>query len=310
MEDTNLKIKDYSLKKIIDKYEYGELLLTIKFSNIFLTKRIKREKLDDDVAYKNYIRDEINILSKISHKNIIKYETALKTKIHYYIIMEYCNGGTLRENLEKYKIKYGKPFSLKIVQHIVKQLVDVINYIYDNNIIIYDLSLDNINLNYYNEEAKVNLDIYHSDIKLTNYRNLFDFNHINCYYPTANINIIPPYFGFNDVLRSLCGLCYYLLTDDFLFYELNSENEYKISTNISLEAVYFFIDMVKYYFSESVRAIKSLLNHPFVEKYFGDFTDFNKNIVDNFIKDDYLILNSGNINEIKSIIFMKISQNN
>ena len=61
--------------------------------------------------------------------------------------------------LEKYKIKYEKPFSLKIVQHIVKQLVDVINYIYDNNIIIYDLSLDNINLNYYNEEAKVNLDI-------------------------------------------------------------------------------------------------------------------------------------------------------
>ena len=37
--------------------------------------------------------------------------------------MEYCNGGTLRENLEKYKIKYGKPFSVKIVQHIIKQLI-------------------------------------------------------------------------------------------------------------------------------------------------------------------------------------------
>ena len=100
----------------------------------------------------------MKLLSKISHKNIIKYETALKTKIHYYIIMEYCNGGTLRENLEKYKIKYGKPIPVKIIQHIIKQLIDVINYIFDNNIIIYDLSLDNINLNYYTEEAKDNLD--------------------------------------------------------------------------------------------------------------------------------------------------------
>ena len=175
MEDIDLFVGDYESKKIIDKYEYGELLLTYKSQNIFLTKRIKREKLDDNAANKYYIFNEINTLSKIYHKNIIKLKKNLMTERHYYIIMEYCNGGTLRENLEKYKIKYGKPFSVKIVQHIIKQLIDVINYIFDNNIIIYDLSLDNINLNYYTEEAKDNLDLYHSDIKLTNYRKFFIF---------------------------------------------------------------------------------------------------------------------------------------
>ena len=146
MEDIDLFVGDYESKKIIDKYEYGELLLTFKHQNIFLTKRIKKEKLDDNAIYKNYVINEIDILNKISHKNIIKLKKNLMTERHYYIIMEYCNGGTLRENLEKYKIKYGKPFSVKIVQHVIKQLIDVINYIFDNNIIIYDLSLDNINL--------------------------------------------------------------------------------------------------------------------------------------------------------------------
>ena len=77
--------------------------------------------------------------------------------------------------MEKYKIKYGKPIPVKIIQRIIKQLIDVINYIFDNNIIIYDLSLDNINFNYYTEEAKDNLNIYHSDIKLTNYYKIIFF---------------------------------------------------------------------------------------------------------------------------------------
>jgi len=78
---------------------------------------------------------------------------------------------------------------------------------------------------------------------------------------------------------------------------------------ISLEAVSFIINMIKYYFFEGVKEVK-LLNHPFVEKYFGDFTDFNKNIVSNFIKDEYLILNYNNIDKINSIINMNICLNN
>ena len=78
----------------------------------------------------------------------------MKTKKKNFIIREYCNGGTIKENIEKYKIKYGKPFSEKIAQHILKQLFDVVNY------------LQGI----YSEEAKNNLDIFKSDIKLTNFR--------------------------------------------------------------------------------------------------------------------------------------------
>ena len=101
MEDIDLFVGDYESKKIIDKYEYGELLLTYKSQNIFLTKRIKKKKLDDKVAYKNYVINEIDILNKISHKNIIKLKKLFVAKRHYYIIMEYCNG-------EKTSRKFGK----------------------------------------------------------------------------------------------------------------------------------------------------------------------------------------------------------
>ena len=52
--------------------------------------------------------------------------------------MEYCNGGTLKDNYEKYKLKNGKPFSEKITQHIIKQLFDVVNYLQDKNLSRYD----------------------------------------------------------------------------------------------------------------------------------------------------------------------------
>ena len=146
---------------------------------------------------------------------------------------------------------------------------------------------------------------------MTNYRKFFIFNNKKYCYPTANISIILPLidFNFNVVLRSLGNICYYLLTGDFLFVELKYKVEYKIPINISLEAVSFIINMIKYYFYLGVKEIK-LLNHPFVEKYFGDFTDFDKNIVSNFIKDEYLILNYNNIDKINSIINMNICLNN
>ena len=108
----------------------------------------------------------------------------------------------------------------------------------------------------------------------------------------------------------MSNLCYYLLTGDFLFVELNYNKEYKIPIIISLEAVSFIINMIKYYFFEGVKEVKLLNYHAFVEKYFGDFIDFNKNIVSNFIKDEYLILNYNNIDKINSIISMNICLNN
>ena len=42
-----------------------------------------------------------------------------KTSQHYYIVMEYVNGGMLSDCLKKYKDKYNKAFPEEIVQHLI-----------------------------------------------------------------------------------------------------------------------------------------------------------------------------------------------
>ena len=83
--------------------------------------------------------------------------------------MEYVNGGTLKDNFNKYKFKYGKNFDEKIVQHILRQLVEVIAFLHSKGIVHRDLKSENILLNYNTKEAKDNIDILNSELKLIDF---------------------------------------------------------------------------------------------------------------------------------------------
>ena len=86
------------------------------------------------------------------------------------------------------------------------------------------------------------------------------------------------------------------------------EYEFKISTNLSSEAILLFTNIFHRVFKEKKEAnVKEFIKHPFLEKYFGDFTDFDKSNFSNYIKDEYLIVNINNINEINSIINNKFN---
>ena len=120
---------EYNLEKCIGKGTYGNVYYTTKKgSNIpYATKRMKRETVEDP-SYLKYFINEITIPRQLFHKNIVKIEALKKTGKHYYIIMEYVNGGTLKDNFNKYKFKYGVNFPEKIIQHILRQLVEVVLY--------------------------------------------------------------------------------------------------------------------------------------------------------------------------------------
>ena len=107
------KIADYRLNESIGKGSFGEVYLTTKekSNKKYATKVMKREIVEDP-NYLKYFKNEITILNNINHKNCVKLESLQKTTHNYYIIMEYCNGGTLKKNYEQYKLKNGKPFSI------------------------------------------------------------------------------------------------------------------------------------------------------------------------------------------------------
>ena len=101
---------------------------------------------------KKYIDNEIAILKDINHPNIVKLYDVKETSQFFYLVTEYCNGGDLSSCLEKYQDKNNKPFTEEIVQYLMKQIVSAIRYLHQKTILHRDIKLDNILVNYDNEE--------------------------------------------------------------------------------------------------------------------------------------------------------------
>ena len=143
------------LEKCIGSGSFGEVYITSKKGSTekFATKKFERSKIEGTEAMK-YLKNEIIILQNLKHPNIVKYEDVKKTKKHFYIVMEYCNGGELSKALEKYQEKYNRPFSQEIVQYLMRQIISAFKYIHGLKIIHRDIKLDNILLHFEDEEDK------------------------------------------------------------------------------------------------------------------------------------------------------------
>lgn len=61
------------------------------------------DKFKQTPKLSEFTNNEINILTKINHPNIIKFIEMLRTNNNYYLVYEYCNGGTLAEYIKSKK---------------------------------------------------------------------------------------------------------------------------------------------------------------------------------------------------------------
>jgi len=333
-------IDNYYLTELIGKGSFGEVYYTKKTNepnNIYATKKMKTEKVEAQ-DYLKYFTNEINILKEIDHNNIVRIKDLKKTSHHYYIIMEYCNGGTLKENFRKYRHKYGKPFSEKIIQHIMRQIVEAVNYLHSKNIVHRDLKADNMLLNYYTKEAKDNLDILHSDLKIIDfgtatYKSKINRNETEKMLKTVvgspltmDPVILKMYIGesegvipYNEKIDiwSLGILCYYLFTGNLPFIEANlhdllqsiEKGDIILPTNISVETISFLIKMMEY-FPDKRASAQELLNHRFINKYCNDFFNFDLKYFSEFIKNGNLCLNIKDNDKINLMIDKYIKNKN
>ena len=116
-----------------------------------------------------------------------------------------------------------------------------------------------------------------------------------------------------DVIWWSFGLFNHILfSEEFNFIKIFrreiEEYDFKIFTNFSSETIYLLINIFHCIFMEKKEPnIKKIREHPFLAKYFGDFTDFDKNNFSDYIKDEYLIFNINNIEEINSIFNNKFN---
>ena len=96
MTDENpVILDDYNLIKDIGEGNFGKVKLAKLKSTKekFAIKILDKEKLKTQT--KSTLFNEIEIISKLNHKNVIHVEKILEDAKNYYIIMEYCEKGEL-----------------------------------------------------------------------------------------------------------------------------------------------------------------------------------------------------------------------
>ena len=303
-----MMLDDLTFIKQLGKGAFGEVFLTSKagHSQLYATKKIPKSMADAPKT-KKYFHNEISLLSKIKHKHIMKLIEVKQSKDNYYLVCELCNGGSLNELLDKYRKMYRRPFTEEIVQYLMRQIVDAIKYLHGDHIIHRDLKLDNILMNYENEQDKENMNILGAQVKI------IDFGFATVLNPKQNlafstlgspINMDPGIlkkFTGNDTkgydesvdIWSLGTLCYEMLigkptfeasTMKELQYKIE-KGEYTLPTTLSKEAVSFLNAMLQYDPKCRLNA-EELSRHHFLTRDIKDFTKININEVQDKLTED------------------------
>ena len=289
-------IDNYVLEKCIGKGAFGEVYITSKKgeSKKYATKKLDREYIEKSEAMK-YLQNEIFILKTLDHPNIVKFVDVKKTKKHYYIIMEFCNGGELSKALEKYMEKHGKPFSQEIVQHIMRQIIDAFKYIHGQKIIHRDVKLDNVLLNFDTEEDKENLNMMKAQVKIIDFGFACKLSKSGLQYSTLGspINMDPIIlkklnssgrstnqlgYDMKADIWSIGTICYEMLIGRSAFHaedmdELINKIEdgtYVVPTNLSKEIISFLNAMLQYDSHARLNSLE-LSRHVFLTSNVKDF---------------------------------------
>jgi len=271
---------------------------------LYATKIINEQKLNP--KEKKYLQNEIEILSKINHQNIIKLYNDIESQNYKLLVMEYCNGGSLHKNLYDYINKYGHPFPEKLVQRLMKKILTGVNFLHQKGIIHRDLKLGNILVKYENEFDK---NIYSAEIKI------IDFNCSYIYGTSKPKTIVgtPQYMAPSIIqnmftthyydekidIWSLGIVCYEMLFGKALFSNMNANEiknnillcNFKIPKTISVQARTFLLSMLK---KDGINRLSAsqLLNHPFI---IGDYHYFTKYINEPNINNNNYLNNQNKI---------------
>lgn len=151
----NLNIKDLTIKKsnfiaykkgsITNEYTIGKPLGSGSFATVRValhkltgqTRAVKILKKNEQDKDKLFL--EVDILTKLSHPNIMQIYEFYDDNYNFYIVSEYCPGGELFDCISEKGI-----FTEKEACLLMKQILSAICYSHENNVVHRDLKPENI----------------------------------------------------------------------------------------------------------------------------------------------------------------------
>ncbi|KAF3856890.1 hypothetical protein F7725_017613 [Dissostichus mawsoni] len=112
---------------------------------MYALKCLKKKHL----AHSN-LENEINVLRRIQHENVVGLEDFYESRTHYYLVMQLVSGGELFDRILDKGVYTEKDASM-----VIKQVLQAVSYLHENSIVHRDLKPEN--LLYYNtdENAKI-----------------------------------------------------------------------------------------------------------------------------------------------------------
>ena len=332
-------VGEFTFIKNLGKGSFGEVLLTKKenSSQLFATKKIPISNLTTK-KFEEYLYNEINIMQKLNHKNIVKFHKVIRTPNNIYIIMDYLNGGNLQDYLTNYQKINKKPFPQKMIQYFVKQIVDGLIHIHSKDILHRDIKLENILLNFPSNIKEENRDYTQAEVKIIDFGLSTQLKHYRSkdgdkktlaqssvgtpmYMDPIILNKYNKYGGIKKYqlydekcdIWSLGAITYQMLTGQNLFKandlddlieQVKKGNYYLNVKDLSSEILSFLNCMLQYNPKERLSA-QELAKHQFLTHDADNFTPADVSQIDYKVINGRLIISIFNNNTIKGLFPFK-----
>ena len=235
-----------------------------------------------------FLKNDIVIVQNLKHPNIINFVDLKKTRRHFFIIFDYCNGGNLSNILDKYQKEFGKPFSQEIIQHLMRLIIDAFIYLYSLKIIHNNINLNNILIKYGDEKDEEEFNLLKSNIKIIDFKYARRFHNlkegqIGQIDLDAKKQILTGKDAKNDIF--LGKLCFKMLFGNFApddnidtIEKIIAEIEigkYNYPITLSKEIISFLKDMINKDLDKRLN-IYDLSKHDFILKNIKDFQLINE----------------------------------
>ncbi|XP_044068658.1 calcium/calmodulin-dependent protein kinase type 1D-like [Siniperca chuatsi] len=145
-----------STSNIKDVFDFKGKMGSGSFSEVFMVREKKTGKLyalkclkKKHLAHSN-LENEINVLRRIKHENVVGLEDFYESRTHYYLVMQLVSGGELFDRILDKGV-----YTEKDASTVIKQVLQAVSYLHENSIVHRDLKPEN--LLYYNtdENAKI-----------------------------------------------------------------------------------------------------------------------------------------------------------
>ncbi|KAG7477639.1 hypothetical protein MATL_G00071820 [Megalops atlanticus] len=145
-----------STDNIRDVFDFMEVLGSGAFSEVFMVKEkktgnhfalkcVKKKQLRD-----SNLENEIAVLRRIKHDNVVGLEDFYESQTHYYLVMQLVSGGELFDRILDRGV-----YTEKDASKVIRQVLQAVNYLHQNSIVHRDLKPENLLYYSQDENAKI-----------------------------------------------------------------------------------------------------------------------------------------------------------